>query len=213
MIHLEPYIKDAKHVVWDWNGTLLNDLTHCLNTVNHFLKKHQLPEMDKERYKDVFGFPIRSYYQNIGFKLNDDEFEKLCHDFTELFMGGVFSCGLMDGAEDFLRLVKSTGRTQSVLSASDQDSLDKMITHFNLRPHLDHVFGIPDRLAASKVQRGRELIEHSGIDARDTVLFGDTDHDLEVGETLGARVVLVAHGHQSAVRLRKIHHTVIELPN
>jgi phosphoglycolate phosphatase len=211
MLRLEPYLKNAKHVIWDWNGTLLSDLQHTIDTVNHFLKARQLPVLDRRSYKDVFGFPIRSYYENIGFDLNAESFEDLCREFVDLYMGGVFSCELHPEARDLLKQVKSAGKVQSILSASDQESLTRMIAHFGIGGFLDNVYGIADKFAASKVGRGRELIKNSGVAPTETILFGDTDHDLEVGHDLGVEVILLAHGHQSAEKLRKLHHTVIEL--
>jgi phosphoglycolate phosphatase len=73
------------------------------------------------------------------------------------------------------------------------------------------VFGIGDRLAGSKVQRGHDLVRESGVPSTRTLLSGDTDHDLEVGQALGISVLLVIHGHQNAERLKRLHHDVIDV--
>lgn len=205
--HLSPY----QHVVWDWNGTLLSDLTHAVKTVNLLLEKRKMPLLTEKSYKEKFHFPIRSYYELLGFDLKKESFEDLCEEFVGLFMQGVLDCPLVEGAPELLQKVKSSGKTQSILSASDQESLDRMIEHFRLAPHLDHVYGIADKFAASKVYRGHELVKMSGILPQKTVLVGDTDHDLEVGQALGVDVILVAHGHQEASKLQKIHHSVIDV--
>ena len=92
--------------------------------------------------------------------------------------------------------------TQSILSASDQVSLNAMIAHFDLGKVFRFVFGIEDRFAGSKIDRGHQLMRDSNITAEKTVLIGDTLHDLEVAQALGVEVVLVSHGHQCAKRLR-----------
>lgn len=205
--HLIPY----EHVIWDWNGTLLQDLDHAVTTVNHLLKKRHLPLLTESSYKEKFHFPIRSYYNLLGFDLNKESFEDLCEEFVDLFMRGVFDCPLVPGARELLEKIKSLGKVQSILSASDQDSLQRMIQHFSLGTQLDHVFGIADKFAASKVYRGLELIKISNISPQKTVLVGDTDHDLEVAQALGVHVILVSHGHQDAEKLRKLHHTVVDV--
>lgn len=210
MLKIEPYLQNARHVIWDWNGTLLSDLDHTIATVNSFLKERKLTEMTVDSYRKVFGFPIRRYYQDIGFNLTNESFEDLCHQFVDLYMKGVFSCDLFPDAREFLTRVKQSGKIQSVLSASDQDSLNRMMDYYDLRSVLDYTYGIADKMAASKVSRGEELIATSGIDPQDTILLGDTDHDLEVGEALGVKVILLARGHQCAEKLKKLHHTVIE---
>ena len=89
-------------------------------------------------------------------------------------------------------------------------NLQKMVRGFQLEAVFDFVFGIDDTLGTSKVYRGHELLTMSGVDRDRTILVGDTDHDLEVGRTLGIPVVLVARGHQSTARLRSVHDTVLE---
>ena len=86
-----------------------------------------------------------------------------------------------------------------------------MIAGFELAPYFDFVFGVEGRQGAGKMRRGHELMQASGIAPGHTVLIGDTDHDLEVGYALGISVILVTHGHQSAERLRRIHHHVVDV--
>ena len=85
------------------------------------------------------------------------------------------------------------------------------MTTFALEPYFDFVYGIEDKLAASKLHRGHDLIRASGVAPGKTILIGDTDHDLEVAQALGISVVLVTHGHQSTERLRRIHQNVVDV--
>lgn len=211
MLSLFSHLESYDHIVWDWNGTLLSDIDHAVRTVNVLLEKRRLPLLTMSSYKEKFHFPIRSYYTVLGFDLKNESFETLCDEFVDLFMSGVFDCPLVSGATDLLAKIKHHGKKQSILSASDQQNLDRMIQHFQLSQHLDHVYGIADKFAASKVYRGRELVQNSGVSAQNTILVGDTNHDLEVGKELGIDVLLVAHGHQEASRLRALHHNVVDV--
>ncbi len=209
MLNLFDHLKTAEHVIWDWNGTLLSDVSYAVNTVNKLLSARELPLLDVDRYQKTFCFPIRKYYDLLGFDLQNESFEQLCEDFVSSFMSGIHTCDLVPGAVDILKKVKEHGKKQSVLSATDQPNLEKMMDSFGVRPYLDHVFGIEDKLAASKVHRGHDLMAISGVDKNKTILVGDTDHDLEVGQALGIEVILVSHGHQCVNRLKSIHHKVI----
>jgi phosphoglycolate phosphatase len=210
MQKLYTHLADYEHVIWDWNGTLLNDIGHAVKTVNRLLQKRRLPLLTEESYKENFHFPIRSYYERLGFDLKNESFEDLCEEFVGHFMNGVLDCPLVPGAFDLLKAIKASGKVQSILSASDQENLDHMIKHFSLHEHLDHVYGIADKFAASKVYRGHELLVAAKKDKAKTVLIGDTDHDLEVGTALGINVILVSHGHQNSYKLRKLHPHVVD---
>ena len=76
--------------------------------------------------------------------------------------------------------------------------------------HFDHIFGIDNHYAGSKLERGRELIEKSRISPSQTLLIGDTDHDLQVANELGIDALLIADGYQSFNKLSQLHHNVLE---
>ncbi len=77
---------DIDHVIWDWNGTLLNDVPHAVETINFMLEPRGLPLMNIERYREVFSFPVRRYYETLGFDLQAESFAHLCDQFVDRFM-------------------------------------------------------------------------------------------------------------------------------
>ena len=58
-----------KHIMWDWNGTLLNDSHMAVMVINQTLAKRDMPTIDHERYQQIFGFPVIDYYRRLGFDL------------------------------------------------------------------------------------------------------------------------------------------------
>lgn len=203
-----PLHDQYDHIIWDWNGTLLNDIALCVRVNNELLRAHGLPELTVERYQRLFGFPIQNYYRDLGFDFEKTPFEGLAEHYVSVYEAEAKHAALHQGVTEMLGAVKAGGKTQSVLTAANQAHVHDMMDHFSLWAFFDHVFGIADRFAASKIERGHDLIAHSGIAAERTLLVGDTDHDHEVGEALGTDVLLVAHGHQSLERLRALHHNV-----
>lgn len=204
MKHLHAHFDGKKHVIWDWNGTLLNDLDHAVVTVNRLLSEEGLPVTTLENYRKQFGFPIVDYYARMGFDISPTNFAALCDRFNDYFYEGLMGCSLVTGARETLTHVKAAGKMQSILSATEHSMLQRCVRGFQIETLFDHIYGIGDKMAGSKIDRGRELMRVSGARAADTVLVGDTDHDLEVAEALGISIVLVEHGHQCPTRHRKI---------
>lgn len=200
-----------KHIIWDWNGTLLNDVDHAVTTMNHLLEGHALPSLDRIRYQKIFDFPVKNYYDSLGFDYSKESFESLCHRFVDRFMAGFHSLPLVARMEDALKHLHQYNIQQSVLSATDQPNLDKMVLHFGLNNLFSQVFGIDNKFAGSKIVRGQELLKISGLSAGETIIVGDTLHDLEAANELGIEAVLLGHGHQCAERLRTYHTEVIEI--
>ncbi|RYZ68224.1 MAG: HAD family hydrolase [Proteobacteria bacterium] len=202
-------IREKKHVIWDWNGTLLDDLDHAISSANQFLDEHGLERLNRERHRKIFGFPIRQFYVDLGFDFARESFESLCERYGDRFMTGFEDLKLHPGMLELLGQIKAAGISQSILSASDQPSLDRLMEHYELTSYFDRTFGISDRLAHSKIERGRELISLSPHELSDTLMIGDTIHDWEVAQALGIDVLLVGHGHQCGTRLRAVHHLVV----
>jgi phosphoglycolate phosphatase len=198
-----------RHIIWDWNGTLLDDLEHNVATMNWLLAAEGLPAITVDHHRRHFGFPVREYYTKLGFDTSPQIFAALCERFNHQFHSGLDRCRLTPGAKEILQHLHRAGKQQSILSATEQNTLEISVHNFGIRHYFHHVFGIKDDQAASKLERGRTLISASGVHSDDTVIIGDTLHDVEVGKELDVDVILVDHGHQHADRLQAIHHKIL----
>ena len=78
---LKPF--NYKHIIWDWNGTLINDAWLFVDVMNKFLTQRKLKSINVNKYRDIFGFPIKKYYEKLGFNLSKEPFEKLGLIFIE----------------------------------------------------------------------------------------------------------------------------------
>jgi len=198
---LEAVLAGKKHIIWDWNGTILDDVSYAVETINWQLARHDRPQLSLAEYRAIFDFPIRQYYDRLGFDYERASFETLCHEYVEQYMSGYQICRPFEPVLGVLRASRSQCEHQSILSASEQSSLEQMIAHFAIGDLFDHIYGIDNRFAASKLDSGRRLIETSGVGCEDTVMVGDTLHDVEVARALGIDIVLVDHGHHAREKL------------
>ncbi len=196
-------------VIWDWNGTLLNDLEHCISTINILLKNRNLALLNNSIYREVFSFPVKDYYHKIGFDFNKEDFAIPAREFIDLYNAGVNTCPLHYSAVEVLTFFRENGFRQFVLSAMKQNMLDQTLKHHNIYNYFEGVAGLNDHYAVSKIERGQQLMQEFGIEKSGTFIVGDTLHDFEVAEELGIRCILVADGHQSEERLRNTGTTVI----
>ena len=199
------------NIIWDWNGTLLNDLDHCISTINVLLGKRNLPLLNHSRYKEVFSFPVKDYYQTIGFDFSKEDFAIPAGEFIDLYDGGVQNCPLHESAIEVLEFFRSKNIRQFVLSAMKQSMLETTLKHNSIFQFFEGVAGLNDHYAVSKVERGKDLIQKYKIEKKNTYIIGDTNHDAEVAEALEIQCILIADGHQSEDRLRQTGATV--LPN
>lgn len=203
-------LEGVEHVVWDWNGTLLDDLDHCVRVINGMLAEHELGRIDRDQYRAVFEFPVRRYYERLGFDLSGERFELLARRFIDAYDRDAEACSLHDGVPSVLGSLAARGTTSSILTAARTASVESMLVHHRIAGCFSAVAGLDDHYAAGKIERGRSWLRESGLDAERLLLVGDTVHDHEVGDALGVRVVLVAAGHHAADRLAVLGCPVLE---
>ena len=197
-------------MIWDWNGTLLNDAELCVQTINELLVKRNLPALSLSGYKEVFSFPVKNYYQKIGFNFQNEPFEIPALEFTERYNNQVIGCKLHEDSLRVLKYFQSKGIRQFILSAMKQDILEECLNYYRIRHFFEHVSGLDNHYAVSKVENGHLLISDLKLDAQDLVLIGDTVHDFEVATELGCTCILIANGHQSKEVLWATGATVID---
>ena len=192
-----------KTIIWDWNGTLLDDVTACLDCINILLLERNKKPLELDRYKDIFTFPVREYYVKAGFDFSEEAFEIPAHQFIDLYRDHIRNSPLQKQATSILAFLRDQGYGQAVLSAMEQELLnetlaDKAIDHF-----FSHVYGINNHLGAGKTETAIRLLNDIGLSKDEVCLVGDTIHDFEVASSLGITCILVANGHQSRQRLEE----------
>lgn len=189
-------------VVWDWNGTLLNDLWLALEIANGMLARRDLPTMDENRYREIFDFPVSEYYRIAGFDFEAEPFPVLAKEFIDQYNARVGECALQESAGDLLDRIADSALRQVVLSASRSSSLYDAVGRHGIVDRFETLQGLTDHYAVSKVEAGRTMVATLGANPERTIMVGDTIHDFEVAEEMGIDCVLVGCGHQATHRLR-----------
>lgn len=205
-------IDELNHIIWDWNGTLIDDAGLCVRVLNELLADWGRGPVSVQAYRDEFGFPVRDYYERIGFPLDREDFESVSQRFIARYYELFAEVRAHFGVVDLIENLRAKGVTHSILSASKQDHLEAAVRTFDLDGHFERLVGIGNIFASGKLAEGKRWVSEMPWDPRTVLLVGDTLHDFEVAEALGVPVVLLAHGHHAPERLRQTGAPVVETP-
>lgn len=189
-------------IFWDWNGTLLDDVEECIEIINVSLVKRSLSPINRKEYLEKFTFPIKKYYENIGFDFTRESYEAAGQEYIDAYGSRMFECRLHHGVRTALDRFRTSGIKQFVLSALYDQALHQCINHFKLVGYFDKVRGLNDSYAHSKVELGCSLISECGCDKSKALMIGDTLHDFDTAAAMGIPCVLIAAGHNSKKRLQ-----------
>jgi len=199
-----------RNVVWDWNGTLFEDMNACIEAMNRLLEQRNLPRISGiDEYRSKFCFPVIKYYERLGFDLKNDPFEGLARMYIANYAVEYKKAGLFDGAVEVLEQLKRAGIRQYVISAAEQNSLLEQMSPFGIGHYFEAVIGTDNHYAYSKAASAKQWCCNGRIDSAETVFIGDSVHDFETAAEVGCPCILIANGHQNTDELRRVSAAVV----
>jgi phosphoglycolate phosphatase len=206
-------MKDIQNIIWDWNGTLLDDVDICIETLNILLEKREMKSIHQDTYKSHFTFPVKMFYEKIGFDFSNDNFELISEEYIEKYLEFFKKATLFQNTVDTLKYFKKKGLFQYVLSAMEQPDLLNSIYQKGIKHYFKAVYGSADKFANGKTEVARRLIAREKMIPEDTLFIGDTLHDWEVAKENGCHIILISNGHQSRQRLLDVNVPVVNTIN
>ena len=190
-----------KHIIWDFNGTLLNDAQLSVDLDNYVFDRIGVPRITLEDYRNNMTMPVRDFYPLVGVDYDAHSYEEIARIWLDEFNRKAIGVGLLPGALEAIQRLHAQGRSQSVLSASYEPSLKKQCDALGLTPYMRDISGLQDESASKKTEIGRRQLHELGLAGADVVLVGDMLADAHLAEALGADCVLVSWGHNDLKRL------------
>ncbi len=186
-------------VIWDFNGTLIDDMKLGIDSANIMLRARGLPEISgTDEYRERFFFPVEKYYESLGFDFEKEPYNDLAREWFAMYLSGEKSLQPMPEAETALGMIRDAGLRQIVLSASESSLLVSQIERFGFSDYFDDIIGKDNFLADGKAAAAKKRL---GDKNQNCAMIGDTNHDFATAVAIGADPYLFSGGHESAARL------------
>lgn len=203
------------HVVWDWNGTLFDDLHVVIEAANVALAGLDAEPIDEDSYRDHFTRPVRAFYDSLfGRPVSDVEWSHLNDTFHIEYMGRADQADLTSDADDAIALAEKHGWGQSLLSMSPQEWLDGIVGRKGVHARFLLVDGLDVGTGGLKAAHLAEHLSDLRLEASRTVVVGDTPDDAVAARHVGAEVILYDGGSHHLPTLEgmgaPIAHTLVQ---
>jgi phosphoglycolate phosphatase-like HAD superfamily hydrolase len=189
------------HLVWDWNGTLLDDLTLVVSSTNSAFASVGGRSVDSDEHRRQFRRPVAEFYAEIlGRAVDDEEFGRLDRIFHDAYRLGLTTTSL---AADAMAAIKAWPGSQSLLSMWFHSELVPAVDTYGLNGVFARVDGLRTEvggdLKAGHLARHLAELEVAGDQV---VLIGDSLDDAAAAASVGGVAVLYAGGFTHPSRLR-----------
>lgn len=183
-------------IIWDFNGTLLDDVQAALCSVNDILRIRDREEISLETYREYTDTPIIKFYEHL-FDMNTTSFDQLSHEFHEGYRRHEHLTSLSCGALELIDKSAYLGVRHVICTASEESKVKEQLEALSISDRFEHVIAASDRTAGSKIEGAVEFMKKTGAAPERTLFIGDCVHDYQTACAIGAQCALLSSGHQS----------------
>jgi len=198
-----------KNIIWDWNGTILDDALIFVDVMNSILSTKNLPHITLEQYQDNFDFPISNYYNYLG--INDlDSYNDISNIFIKKYKKKIYVSKMMPGVFQLIKMFHKKKINQFILSASHKNILFKQTKYYKINYYMNQVIGLDNYFAKGKKEIGINWLKQSNFIKNECLYIGDTVYDYKISLDMGIDSIMISKGHNSRHRLVEVGANVID---
>lgn len=200
-----------KYIFFDFNGTILDDVDLCYDIETKIFKEYNIKDVTLDFYLDNFLFPVKKYYELVGFDFNKIDYAKVSKEFMDEYcLRENNESWLYQGVKTTLLKLREKGYKLYILTASKEDILIGQLKERNIEKCFDGFAAASDIKASGKEGYGKLFLKNNNIDPSKACLIGDTEHDYEVALKLNMTPILFTKGHNSKKLLKSCECTKID---
>jgi phosphoglycolate phosphatase-like HAD superfamily hydrolase/ADP-ribose pyrophosphatase YjhB (NUDIX family) len=184
-----------RNIIFDWSGTLVDDLPAVWQATNYVLAQAQQPEMSLEQFRAEFCLPFTIFYDRHTPHVPLPQLESWFHSRFRQVQGSV--CALPH-AREFLEFCRAAKLRTFLLSTVHQDHFAVQVASTGFGPYLDK----PYVNVWDKREKIHEILEENRLTPDETVFIGDMQHDIETARHGGIHSCAVLTGYNTLEQLR-----------
>ena len=177
-----------RNLIFDWSGTLVDDLGPVIEATNFVLAKYGIGPMDREEFRRRVRLPYREFYQEM---LPGIPLEELEEHFRPAFDGAEATVFVLPHAREKLDWCRRLGIRTFVLTSMDAIAFARQLEEFGLKGHFEATYsGVLDK--RDVIHR---ILETHGLAPEETAFVGDMTHDVETARHAGISSIAVLTGY------------------
>ena len=184
-----------RNIIFDWSGTLVDDLPAVWRASNHVFSQAGVEELSLDQFRAEFQLPFEGFYRRYTPDVPMERLEEWFHGRFREVQDSVVG---LPHARAFLELCRRHGIRTFLLSAVHPDHYAVQAETTGLGGFIDHPYiGVWD-----KRRRIHDILAEHALDPAQTLFIGDMQHDIETAKHGGLHSVAVLTGYNGLEQLR-----------
>lgn len=183
-----------RNLIFDWSGTLCDDLALTLEATNYVLAQYNRPALTREQFRAEFQLPYPDYYAR---KTPEAALEDLENYYRKAFDASALEVTIIPHAREFVNFCKSRGIRCFVLTSMDPKAFEHQAKFLGMYDYFEHIHsGIHN-----KEHYIPKLMQQHGLNPNETAFIGDMQHDIRAAHCVGIAGIGVLTGYNNAAQL------------
>ncbi len=183
-----------RNLLFDWSGTLCDDLNLTLEATNYVMAQYNRPALSRKEFRNEFQLPYPKYYK---WKIPEAQLEDLEKHYRFAFDNALNNVTVLPYAREFMNFCKGRGIRCFALTSMDPKAFDEQTDMLGFKPYFEEIHsGIRD-----KETHILKLMAQHGLKAEETAMIGDMQHDMNAAHCAGITGIGVLTGYNNAQQL------------
>lgn len=211
-------INSWKALIFDWDGTLMDSEARIVACLREASLHHGLNDQHDEAYKNVIGLGLREALRALHPMQPDDMIEHLAAEYRLRYMEtSTVPSTLFAGVPGMLQTLEDAGYWLAIATGKGREGLDQVLQQTGLQQRFHVTRCASETRSKPHPQMLEEILDQLGLHAREALMIGDTEYDMEMARNIGMDALAVSYGVHSPERLLKHQpidclHNITQLP-
>ena len=184
-----------RNIIFDWSGTLVDDLPAVWRATNYVFTRAGLPELTLEQFRAEFCLPFQKFYDRFTPRVPMDQLEAWFHAH---FRDVQHLVEELPHARQFLEFCRRHRLRTFLLSTVHSEHFGVQTAQNRFHEFLERPYlGVWDKRA-----KIHEILQENKLAPRETLFVGDMQHDIETAKHGGIFSCAVLTGYNRLDQLR-----------
>lgn len=191
-------------IVFDWDGTLIDSASAIATCIQEAAREMGLPVPDRERASHVIGLGLHDSLRHAVPTLEPHGYPQFIDSYRRHFLNCEDSMQLFPGMRELLAQLRDRGHLLAIATGKSRRGLQRALELAVLEDHFHATRCADETQPKPHPAMLLELLQELAIEPHDTLMIGDTSHDLEMARAAGVEAVAVCYGAHPERSLRAL---------
>ncbi|MCB6182112.1 HAD-IIIA family hydrolase [Leeia sp. TBRC 13508] len=196
-------------VVFDWDGTLMDSTANIVNALQYAFTEIGLPIPSREDCAYVIGLSLQDAMKYLAPTMNESDYQEIVLKYREHYFENANQMVLYDGATQLLEKLEASGHFLAVATGKSRLGLNDALKATGLEGVFHTTRCADESFSKPNPAMLFEVMDRVGMTVEQTIMIGDTTHDLQMAKSAGTHAIGLTHGAHAKEALSKLPNRAI----